>query len=232
MEVARRFSSTCSREYRGSLRRAAELHMDSAARRAPDEPAASAAVDQPPEANMPANSISNQRLRCASGRLHAGRAGGPSVPPCPSRSPCLPRRCPTRSRRLRTPVLSKTVLRWSCTVFLEMCRVLEIAVVDRPRRTRRATSASRPVRPYADRRTGAVVLRRGELDDDRDGSLTERGPQSGGVQGQSQTGRGRNAGRGLHAVAKSAVFQGAEGGRDGVDGDGQRQPARGSAVDQ
>ena len=30
-------------------------------------------------------------------------------------------------------------------MFLEICRVLEIAVVDRPRRTRRATSASRPV---------------------------------------------------------------------------------------
>ena len=54
---------------------------------------------------------------------------------------------PTRSRRLRTPTLSNTDLRWSCTVCAEMCSVFAMALVESPRSTCRATSSSRAVRP-------------------------------------------------------------------------------------
>src|SRR3978361_1848858 len=40
-----------------------------------------------------------------------------------------------RSRRLRTPTLSKTALRWSWTVYWEMCTASTISRVEDPRTT-------------------------------------------------------------------------------------------------
>ncbi len=104
--------------------------------------------------------------RCR-GRLgHRARADPPRHPDPPSRHQrsiepaprrrrrgsrqglrCPDSRWPTRSRRLRTPTLSNTDLRWSCTVCVEMCSEFEIALVESPRSTSRATSSSRVVSP-------------------------------------------------------------------------------------
>jgi hypothetical protein len=66
--------------------------------------------------------------------------------------------CATRSRRLRTPVLSKIDLMWSLTVYGDRWSSAPIAFVDAPRSTSRATSHSRGVSPCELRTNGAVRL--------------------------------------------------------------------------
>ena len=51
------------------------------------------------------------------------------------------------SLRLRTPTLSKTLERWSWTVYSEMRSEAEICFVEAPRTTRSLISRSRGLKP-------------------------------------------------------------------------------------
>ena len=96
------------------------------------------------------------------GREAEGSANQPSAP---SRAParmrgryCRVKICATRSRLLRTPVLSNTAFRCCCTVSDEMESAAAISSVGTPCKTSWATCASRSVRSYASRTRGAISV--------------------------------------------------------------------------